>query len=335
MPPFMCFAVRVRSSLFGLVAAIACAAACADQSLPTGPVSNLAPDAGGDAPSGGDGGTRRPGVIRVATFNVHRYFDTVCQSGKCGPSDFEAVVSPATFDTATDNLVKGIALLDPDVISLEEVETAGCLDALKGKLAAAGLDYPIAHLGETGSAGSVDVAVLARGALTGIKTHGDMPLKRADGTSTSFTRELLEVRMTFGARSVVMFAAHFRSQVDDDPGRRLAEAKAARVIMTATATELPDALVVLGGDLNDRPGSEAINAMEEGGALLRVAKDIVPESDQGTYLFNGTKSALDHVFVVAGQATRYVPRSATVYRDDPRGFVGSDHAALAADFSIE
>ena len=325
----------MRSSPFGLVAVLACAAACADQTLPTPGPTKLVPDAGADAPSGGDGGTKRPGVIRVATFNVHRYFDSVCQSGKCGPSDFEAVVSQAAFDATTDKLVKGIALIDPDVITLEEVETAGCLEALKAKLAAAGLAYPIAHLGETGSDGSVDVAVLARGALTAIKTHRETPLARPDGTSTTFTRELLEVRMTFGARSVVMFAAHFRSQVDDDPGRRIAEAKAARGIMTATATELPDALVVLGGDLNDRPGSEAINAMEEGGALLRVAKDIVPEIDQGTYLFNGTKSALDHVFVVAGQAARYVPKSATVYRDDPRGFVGSDHAALAADFAIE
>lgn len=131
------------------------------------------------------------------------------------------------------------------------------------------------------------------------------------------------------------FASRRSTCVTDDPGRRLAEAKATRAIMAATATELPDALVVLGGDLNDRPGSEAIGAMEEGGVLVRVAKDIAPESDQGTFLFNGTRSALDHVFVVAGQAARYVPKSATVYRDDPRGFAGSDHAALAAEFSTE
>lgn len=298
------------------------------------PVANVVPDAGGDGATTVDAGTKRPGVLRVATFNVHRYFDTVCQSGSCGPTDFEAVVSQATFDATTDKLAKGIALIDADIIALEEVETAGCVDALRAKLAAAGLDYPIAHLGETGSPGSVDVAVLARGTLPEFKTHRETPLLRADGTSTTFTRELLEVRMTFGARRVVMFAAHFRSQVDDDPGRRLAEAKAARLIMGATATELPEALVVLGGDLNDRPGSPPINAMEEGGTLLRVAKDI-PEADQGTFVFNGTKTALDHVFVVAGQAKRYVPKSATVYRDEPRGFAGSDHASLAADFSIE
>src|SRR5688572_27777910 len=61
-------------------------------------------DAKGDAPRGGiaDGGptasdtgtteegnpTRTPGTLRVATFNVRRYFDTVCQSGNCAAGSF-------------------------------------------------------------------------------------------------------------------------------------------------------------------------------------------------------------------------------------------------------
>ena len=328
--------MRVRSLSFAGIAvlALACAGACSDQSLGSPPVSNVPRDAaGGDAETETDAGTKRPGALRVATLNVHRYFDTVCASGACAAGDYEAVLAQPAFDAVTAKLAAGIAVIDPDVIALEEVETQACLDALVAKLAAAGHVFPIAHLGETGSPGSVDVAILARGTLGSIKTHRETPLTRADGTATTFSRELLEIRMTFGVRQVVMFAAHFRSQVDDDPGRRLAEAKATHAIMGATAAELPDALVVLGGDLNDRPGSAPLNALEEGGTLLRVAKDL-PEAAQGTYLYNGKRDALDHVFVVAGQATRYLPMSATVYRDDERGFAGSDHAALAADFSV-
>lgn len=294
-------------------------------------------DAGADAvaPAADGGTTRRPGVLRIATFNVHRYFDTVCDSGRCAAGDFEEVVSQPAFEAVTAKLAAGIARIDPDVIALEEVENASCLDALVAKLAASGKEFPVAHIGETGSAGSVDVAILARGALTDIKTHRDTPLVEADGTKTTFSRELLEVRMAFGERSVVMFAAHFRSQVSDDPARRLAEAKAAQAIVSKTSTDLPNALVVLGGDLNDRPGSEPIDALEAGGALVRVAKDL-PVDDQATYIYQGTKSALDHIFVGAPQAKRYVPKSTTAYRDDPRGgFAGSDHAALAADFAIE
>jgi endonuclease/exonuclease/phosphatase family metal-dependent hydrolase len=315
------------------------AGACADQSVtpapPPGPGVDAGNGADGDPAATVDSGTQRPGLIRVAQLNVRRFFNTVCDSGKCSGGDFEDLPTQAEFDAKTDALAKGIALIDPDIISLEEIETQGCLDALNAKLATMGKGFPVAHLGETGSAGSVDVAVLARGALTEIKTHRDVPLTEADGTMTTFTREFLEMRMTFGALQVVMFAAHFRSQVMDDPARRLAEAKGAQAIVAKTSTDLPDALVVLGGDLNDKPGSDAINAMEAGGALLRVASDI-PVDDQATYIFNGTKSALDHIFVGAPQKSRYVAKSAIVYRDDPKGgFASSDHAALAAEFSIQ
>jgi endonuclease/exonuclease/phosphatase family metal-dependent hydrolase len=314
------------------------AGACSDQSItPTPPPGNGVDGGTEDAPSSVSetGATKPAGTIRVAQLNTHRYFDTVCDSGKCTSADFEGVQTQAELDAQTDKLAKGIALIDPDVISLEEVETQGVLDALNAKLATLGKIYPIAHLGETGSAGSVDVGILARGTLGEIKTHRALPLTEADGTKTTFTRELLEVRMTFGARSVVMFAAHFRSQVMDDPARRLAEAKGAQAIIAKTSTDLPDALVLLGGDLNDRPGSGPLNALEAGGALLRVASDL-PVADQGTYTFNGTKSAIDHIFVGAPQASRYVAKSAIVFRDPGRnGFAGSDHASLAADFSLD
>ena len=314
------------------------AGACSDQSVTPAPPPSVAGDGGstdGDPGPTVDGGTQRPGLIRVAQFNVRRFFNTVCDSGKCSGGDFEDLPTQAEFDAKTDALAKGIALIDPDIISLEEVETQGCLDALNAKLTTMGKGFPIAHLGETGSAGSVDVAVLARGGLTEIKTHRDVPLTEADGTPTTFTRELLEMRMTFGARSVIMFAAHFRSQVMDDPARRLAEAKGAQAIVAKTSTDLPDSLVILGGDLNDKPGSDPINAMEAGGALLRVASDI-PVDAQVTYIFNGVKNAIDHIFIGAPQASRYVAKSAIVFQDNPKGgFSSSDHMSLAADFSIE
>ncbi len=328
----------LRFSL-GAFALVLAAAACSDQALTSPQLPSVTTDGGGadaDPSTDADSGpTPHPGTIRVATFNVRRYFNTVCDSGKCTGGDFEDVPTQAQFDAKTAALAKGIALIDPDVLALEEVETQGCLDALNAKLQTMGKDFPIAHLGETGSQGSVDVAIMARGALTEIKTHRDVPLVEADGTKTTFTRELLEVRMTFGARPVIMFAAHFRSQVMDDPARRLAEAKGAQAIVAKTSTDVPDALVLLGGDLNDKPGSDPINAMEAGAALLRVASDI-PVDAQGTYVFNGVKNAIDHIFVGAPQASRYVAKSALVFQDDPKGgFSSSDHAALSAIFSLE
>jgi len=309
--------------------------ACGDQQVAQREPPNFVGDSGGGGtqPEGG-GVPNREGIVRFAAFNVRKLFDTVCDTRSCGGSNFEEAPSQAELDTKVSQIAAGIQIIQPDVIALEEIENQKVFDLLRDKLVALGLTFPIGVLGETGAPGSIDVAILSKGALTEVKTHRDTPLKRADGSNTSFARELLEVRMTFGSRAVVAFAAHFVAKVNDDPGRRLAEATAAQKIVTAVGAELPDALVVLGGDLNDTPGSPPIAALEAGGGLFRVASDR-PEDKQATYTFNGVDQAIDHIFVVGGQKARYVATTTNVYRDGKRGFASSDHGAISADFSIK
>lgn len=300
-----------------ILAASACTDAVGDQARPPAPsVDSGAPD--GDA----DLGPPARGAIRVATFNVHRLFDTVCDSGNCSGGDFEEVVTRAELDRRLTELAASIATLDADVVALQEIENAVVFDALRSRLTG----YVTAELGETGAPASMDVAILARGAATEIRRHRDVPLVRPDGSATTFSRELLEARVAIGERRVFFFAAHFRSKVDDDPGRRFAEADETRRIMTAAAAEDPTALVVLAGDLNDVPGSDPIRALEGDGALVRVAQDLPPAA-QATFARDGLAFALDHVFVTKDGASRYVARSASVVPD-----LGSDHSALRADF---
>ncbi|HVH47328.1 MAG TPA: endonuclease/exonuclease/phosphatase family protein [Labilithrix sp.] len=323
-----------------LVALVALTTACDDQklatpSVPTTPQTNR--DGGTTGEDGGWGDpttTRREGVLRIGHLNVRRYFDATCDSGKCEPGGFEEVVTQADFDSRTAQLAQGLARLEADVITLAEVENQASLDALRSKLEEAGFVYPVAYLAETAAAGSVDVGVLSRGTLGTVKTYRkETPLTREDGTKTQFTRELPEFHLTFGSNSVIVFAAHFRSKADDDPSRRLAEAKAAHDIIVAAGTANTGAVVLLGGDLNDVPGSDTIDALEKDGALVRVAKDL-PEASQGTYSFGGTKQAIDHIFTTASRASAYVPKSATVVRDGTQGLAGSDHAAIYADFNL-
>ncbi len=287
------------------------------------------PDASDEGP-----GTRTPGTLRVATFNVRRYFDTVCQSQSCGSGAFEEVSSASAFATRTAQIAKGIEKLEADVVALQEIENQTCLDALTAKLKEDGHEFPVAVLGETGAAASVDVAVLARGTLGPVIKHRNDKITRPDGSTTSFTREFLEVHVAFGAGAeLVFFAAHFRSKVDDDPGRRLAEASAARDIVTKAQTDNPSAIVVLGGDLNDTPGSDTLTTLEQGGSMVRLAADL-SAADQGTYTFNGAKTAIDHLYAPKPSSTKYVAASALVVRDDARGLGGSDHAALRADLGL-
>jgi uncharacterized protein len=287
-----------------LLAAISCLAACGNDPPKTALPTPTPADAGS-----ADAGSA---TLRVASFNTRRFFDDECNSGNCGG-----------------------AALAADVVSLQEVENQKAFDALRAELTTGGVDYPIAVLGETGAPASVDVAVLARGTLIETRTHRAAQITRPDGSKTSFTRELLEVRFKTSRadRTVIVFAAHFRSKFDDDPGRRLAEANTTRDLVVAAQKEAPDALVVLAGDLNDTPGSDTLAAIEQGG-LVRVAKEL-PVASQTTFVFNGSPLTIDHIYATTESAPRFRAGTAAVVKDGTVGLAGSDHAAVRADFAIE
>ncbi len=296
-----------------LVVALALGA-CRDVSDPPGPP---------DAPAGEH--------VRLATVNVHRFFDTVCDSGACEPGDYEEQPTADDFAFKADQLAEAIRGLDADMVALEEIESQACLDSLLARLDDV---MPYGELGETGGTASVDVAVMSTRPIAAVRRHrADTPLTLADGTVTTFSRELLEVEVHTGDdRAIVLFAAHFKAKVDDDAPRRLAEAQAASRIVDERAAVSPDALVVLGGDLNDTPGSPPLNALVVDGALVRVADDL-PVEAQATYRYDGRGQAIDHLLLAPSPRVLRLPRSSIVWRD-ATGYGGSDHAALSSDFLL-
>jgi predicted extracellular nuclease len=270
----------------------------------------------------------RAGItIRVATWNVRRFFDTNCDSGSCGGDEFEALPTQQEFDARADEIAEAIRSLNAEVVLLQEVESQACLDALSARL---GDVFDVFLIGETRLSASLDTVVLSKGSVQEVRTHRQDSFQLPEGGQTRFERELLEVHLLIDARRVAVFTAHFKSKSNDNPSKRLAEATRAREVVLGTADELGDALIVLGGDLNDTPGSEPLDAIEEDGRLVRVAQDLDPDS--WTHIFRGNIEALDHLYHVKGKGT-YLSGSAEVRRDNGR-FGGSDHAALLADFSL-
>jgi endonuclease/exonuclease/phosphatase family metal-dependent hydrolase len=271
------------------------------------------------------------GTVRIAAFNTHRFFDTVCESGTCGGSAYEELPTPEAFTSKAVRLSNAIGRLRAGVVLLSEVETQPCLDSLQSRLPG----FSSAVLGETETAASVDVAVLSRFPIREVRRHrANRVLTRPDGTSTLFSREFLEVRLDAEGAELIVFATHFRSKVNDDAGRRYAEAEMAHTILTEVAAERPGALVVLGGDLNDVPGSPPLEALEADGALRRVSSDR-PTSELGTVWFQGVREAIDHLYQATEAKGPYVPGSFRVVGDTATsGLGGSDHAAVMADFTI-
>lgn len=320
--------------LLALVALCHCGDDSSPSPTPAPPVQDAAAEAApppdgsadvqGDAPLTPD--------LSFATFNLRLFFDTNCDSGKCASGDFESVRTQAEFDARAEQVASAIRAMKVTAISLQEIENQNGLVAIHQRLSDL---YPTAYMGEIGIDGSLDVAVLGPGPVLEIRKHRGVPIQRPDGTSTYFTREFLEMHLDHAGTRLVVFSAHFRSKNDDDPGRRIAEARAARDIVAATAQEFPQAVVLLGGDLNDTPGSEPLNEIESSTELLRVASDR-PIEEVSTYVFGGDLYAIDHIFVAVNTRGAYLPSSAKAVRDAPgKGLAGSDHAALRADFYLK
>ncbi len=275
---------------------------------------------------------RLDGEITVATWNVRRLFDTNCDSGFCGENDFESAYSDPQFNFRINQVVAGIDALDADIVLLQEIETQTSLDALAVAL---GARYGVQVLGETDFDASLDVAIIGRGTLRNVTTHRRTRIPLPSGGTTTFAREFLELEFDIDGNPVIVFNAHFKSQNDDDPARRLAEGRAAASILSERIDERPDALIILGGDLNDEPGSPALDAIEESGELLRVASEL--GEGAGTVTFNGRANALDHLFVCRTSCSgSYIAGSAAVVRSSgSQALSGSDHAGLRARFRLD
>jgi len=266
--------------------------------------------------------------VTIATYNSYRFFDTVCDSGYCGSNDYEVQFSESEYNEKVKDMAAALRQIDADIILLQEIEKKICVEDLQKELNGM---YSATYIGETGGSASVDVAVMTKGRIVDTNKHlASIP--HPDGGTTTFARAFLEVEIELGTRKIIVFAAHFKSKSNDDPDRRLAEARASLQILKDTADENPDALIVMGGDLNDTPGSLPIGTLEDSSELTRVASDI---SDDATYYYQ-SPIAIDHLFVSLEGTGSYVPKSAEVVKDSASWYslMSSDHAALRADFEF-
>ncbi len=272
-----------------------------------------------------------PENVTIATFNVRLFFDTTCDSGKCDGDDFEEVATPTSFEQRADQLAAAIVEVDADILLLQEIENQNCIDALAERLPR----YTSVHLGEQGYPASLDTAVLATLPAMAVFSHQDEKFPHPDGGQTSFTRDLLEVHFDLEGARIIVFAAHFRSKVFDDPGRRLAEGQRAGEWLDTRAAEYPEALIVLGGDLNDTPGSPPLEALEAAAEVDRIADEL---DDDSTYVYSGKSQAIDHLYMATTEAGDHVPGSSIIFRvTSPSGWSGwggSDHAALRSSFAV-
>ncbi len=208
--------------------------------------------------------------LRIATFNI--------QHGR-GPD--------GRFDAG--RLANALAVLDADVLGLQEVENQDALDAFcRTDLAAAGIDYPYRVVVEGNDPRRIDVAVCARLPVRRISSWRFWP--DPDGNPV-FGRDLLQVEVTApDGKALQVFVNHLKSNFIPDEFRLTAdeialEKKAIAERRTHQAEAVAAILrrqrltrrVVVLGDLNDQPDAATLLPLSRAGLREHIGgADTVP-----------------------------------------------------------
>ena len=280
-------------------------------------------DAGGDAGSPTE-------TIRVVTWNVHDFFDSV----KDGT---EVVLSSADFQKKVAAVGGVLARFDADVVVLQEVESLRVLDALAdGPLAGKGYGARVVSSGNDPR--GINVAALSRRPFARVVAHKDDFFTKAGTTDPRYryARDCLELHVDAAGLDLTLLGVHFKSKSSpDDPDKRAAEAQHTRAIADGLRDNFPTARVLVLGDFNDVPASvpvEAITAGPKGPPFVDVAASL-PKGDAWSYEYGGQLQLIDHQVAAPDLAAALVPGSVQIPHDGAV-FDASDHAPVVAAFTL-
>ena len=218
-------------------------------------------------------GLSRGATLRIAEFNVENYLDA--------PAAGRAAKSEAARTRVRDSILA----LQPDVISLEEMGSASALAQLQTALQTNGLDLPyLEHISAFDT--NIHVAILSRFPFAARRPHTNDSFL-LNGQRLRVSRGFAEVDLRVNDHfAFTLLAAHLKSKrpvsVADQADLRFEEAKLLREIIDQRLTANPAVNLVVLGDFNDTPDSEALRTIIGPRGKLRLidTRPAEPNGDQ-------------------------------------------------------
>ncbi|HEU4535998.1 MAG TPA: endonuclease/exonuclease/phosphatase family protein, partial [Polyangiaceae bacterium] len=258
--------------------------------------------AAGVAGAGGGGsgtaGAPPSGVtLRIVNFNVENMLDT--EGSGAGPED----PPPTPFEYAQDveDTAALLNVLDADVILLEEVENREVvLNDLANKLGEKrGVPYPSRWL-IRGNDGIRNIGLISTLPIASADVVSHQGVFDANGNSPplggptyTFARNCLEVTVRHQGYAVTLFGVHYKAKSNDDPARRLAEARRTRRLVNERLALDPNARIVVLGDFNDTPGSPPLSALTDPLPSLSSGVSLLPPNLAWTHPFGTPNQLID------------------------------------------
>ena len=260
---------------------------------------------------------------------------------------FELKADDVTW-RATYNTGRVIAEVNADIIICVEIENRPTLLRFNEQVLGAefNCDYPHVMLIDGNDQRGIDVGIMSRYPISGMRSHVD---DRNPNGERTFSRDSPEyvVELNEGKR-IVIIPNHFKSKRGGDSpqvkARRLAQASAASAIGKSALQISP--YVLVGGDLNDTPESETLQPLFLDGFQDVQAHPSYPKDRPGTYDTGTAGNKIDYLIMSASlqaslQATgverrgSYHPNTWAPFDTvEKKADEASDHHLVWADFTL-
>jgi endonuclease/exonuclease/phosphatase family metal-dependent hydrolase len=267
------------------------------------------------------------GQFTIADYNVENW-NSITRHGQ--PNQPKP---PAERDAVVNVILK----IRPDVLAMEEMGKPNDLAELTSALRAKGLDYPYQEWIQ-GSDADRHVCLISRFPIVGRYSDTNstylvegkpVPVQRG------FLDVLIQVNDRYSFRAVV---AHLKSKrrtdIGDQAAMRLEEAKRLRDHVDNLLKQSPRQNLVVMGDFNDTPDSEAIQAiLKDPSTKFFPLRPVDSNGKDGTHFWRarGEFSRIDYLITSPGMSNEYVRGTARIA--DVEGWKeGSDHRLIYARF---
>ncbi len=252
------------------------------------------------------------------------------------------------FWQATLNTGRVISEVNPDILVCIEVEDRPSLQRFNEQILAAVFDieYPHVMVVDGNDRRGIDVGILSRFPILGIRSHVDD--KNPNGELT-FSRDCPEYEISISRdTTLVICPNHFKSKRGgDDPkakARRLAQGTTTASIVRKCAKNVTP-LVLVAGDLNDTPLSPAVAILADKGWADIQSHPNYPNDRPGTYQTGTASQKIDYLImspalkktvVDVGIERRgtYHPTLWTSFEGVDKNNEASDHHCIWADFNL-
>ncbi len=288
-----------------------------------------------DPTSSGAGGSTGSGLpakeLSVVNWNVHNFLND--KNDSAAPD--EVVVTAASYQKHRDQIAGVLKALDADIVVLQEIENKAVLDDLNKAL---GNAYDTRAITSGNDPRGINIAVLSRLPLDGspiFHAKDTFVLAGTPGPKYSYSRDCLELHLTYNQRKIALLGVHLKSKATpDDPDKRLAEAQHTRAIADTILAASPTTGLIVLGDFNDVSASMPVQAAEGSGATALVdAADSIPEAQRYTYTFNSQKELIDHQ-LGSSTAHGWLQADKVLIRHGSDVNAASDHSPLLATYLV-